>query len=613
MMVSGAALTSRAAVPTTLDDFFLPGTQPDTSGGVEFDPVLTSTNCRYCHEVDTPTEVPIYPRWVGSPKAQAGRDPIFHAALAIANQDAAFAGDLCLRCHSPRGWLEGRSVPTDGSALQAGDFDGVNCNFCHRAVDPVFKEGISPAEDNPIVTALANAGLLPAQSGNGSYVISATDARRGPFDDVPDNYHAPVPIIASPFHTSSDICGTCHDVSNPVFVRQPDGHYAPSALGLEHPTLDKYDMFPIERTYSEWLMSDYATVGVDAGGVFGGNHPTGIMRTCQDCHMPDMLAFGSAFDHDPFFVRPNVPAHDFNGGNTWLPDLIDALYPWQVEPWYLQRSKDRATYMLENAARVEVFDELCRIRVRITNETGHKLPTGYPEGRRMWLTVSFYDETLNVVSDHGRYDFETADLSHVDTKVYEAELGLDETMAAIAGLPAGPSFHFALNNTIVKDNRIPPRGFTNAGFASVQAEPVGASYADGQYWDDTIFHIPPGATSADVRLYYQTSSKEYIEFLRDENISNDAGDVLYEQWELTGKSTPVLMHEVTILDLNSGGFADADCNGTVDLTDFPAPGYCLSGVGRRFHLGCEAMDADTDGDVDLADFRAFQNAFTGAN
>ena len=45
---------------------------------------------------------------------QAARDPLFHACLAVANQDAAFAGDLCIRCHTPGGWISGRSEPTDG-------------------------------------------------------------------------------------------------------------------------------------------------------------------------------------------------------------------------------------------------------------------------------------------------------------------------------------------------------------------------------------------------------------------------------------------------------------------------------------------------------------------
>jgi len=601
-----------APVPTTLNNYFLPGTQPDQSNGAEFTPILLSRQCSNCHELDAPDEVPIFTRWIASPKANSARDPIFHAALAVANQDAAFAGDLCLRCHTPGGWLAGRSVPTDGSALEPIDFDGVTCNFCHRAVDPVFKPGVSPAEDSPILQALVGAGLLPAQPGGGNYVVDPNDARRGPFFDVPANYHFPVPIIPSPFHTTSELCATCHDVSNPAMVLQPDGSYALNAVGQEHPTGNKHDMFPIERTYSEWLHSDYAKGGVDAGGVFGGNHPTGVMRTCQDCHMPDTEAYGCGFQEEPFFVRPDVPAHDFNGGNTWLQDLIVNLYPDVGNIPYFDGSKERARYMLEHAATMEVADENCAIRVRITNETGHKLPTGYPEGRRMWLTVQFLDETLSSVAERGAYDFVSAELTTPDTKVYEVQLGLDAGMAEVTGVAEGPSFHFVLNNKVYKDNRIPPRGFANASFASVQAAPVGAVYADGQYWDDTRFHIPAGATSAVVRVYYQTASKEYIEFLRDENVTDDAGDLLHEQWLVTGMSEPVQMKEIVVLGLDAGRYADSDCNGVVNLVDFRSTGPCVSGVGTRLSLGCESMDRDLDGEVDLFDFAAYQNAFTGS-
>ena len=455
---------------------------------------------------------------------------------------------------------------------------------------------------------MSSAGLLPLQPGNAGYVVDPADVRRGPFDDVPDNLHG-VDIVYSPFHSKSDQCATCHDVSNPAYVRQPDGSYALNAFGVEHPTLDKLDMFPLERTYSEWTNSSYATIGVDAGGVFGGNHPTGVMRTCQDCHMPDTQAYGCAFEFEPFFERPNVPAHDFNGGNTWMQDVLYNLYPIELQADYLADSQDLAIYMLQNAATLEVKPDACSIKVRIINETGHKLPTGYPEGRRMWINVEFRDNALNVLAERGRYASASADLTTPDTKVYEANLGPDAAIATLAGLPEGPSFHFALNNKYYKDNRIPPRGYTNAAFAAVQAAPVATAYADGQYWDDTRFRIPPTATTAVVSVYYQTASKEYISFLRDENHTNDAGDVLYEQWELTGKSPPVLMSQRVVADLTAGAFADTDCNGRVNLADLQLLSGCVTGPAQTLNLGCEALDADLDGDVDLEDLGAFQRVF----
>jgi hypothetical protein len=123
---------------------------------------------------------------------------------------------------------------------------------------------------------------------------------------------------------------------------------------------------------------------------------------------------------------------------------------------------------------------------------------------------------------------------------------LSPALAAALGLPAGPSFHFVLNDTVTFDNRIPPRGFTNAAFAEIQSAPVGYAYADGQYWDDTLYDLPASVASVTVRLYYQTLSKEYVEFLRDENDTNSAGQALYDAWVAHGRSQPVLMAETTV-------------------------------------------------------------------
>jgi hypothetical protein len=159
----------------------------------------------------------------------------------------------------------------------------------------------------------------------------------------------------------------------------------------------------------------------------------------------------------------------------------------------------------------------------------------------MWINVKFRTYEGALLQELGHYDEGTAVLTTGDTKVYELRQGLDAAMAALTGVPVGASFHFALNNTIVKDNRIPPRGFDNAAFEAGQAHPVGATYADGQYWDDTAFPIPLGADYAVVSVYHQTSSKEYMEFLRDENTTDTRGDIAYDEWEAAGKSAPVLM------------------------------------------------------------------------
>jgi hypothetical protein len=526
------AAAAFATIPTTLQDFFLAGSQPNSL----IDPVATAAECSVCHGGYDATNEPFRP-WAASMMGQAARDPVFYAALAIANQDVAFAGDLCLRCHAPGGWIEGRSVPPDGSALTGIDFQGVSCNFCHRMVDPVYQPG-NPIEDIDI---LASLGSIPPNPHSANFVMDPQDRRRGPFQILPQyTYHE---WLQSPFHTRAQMCATCHDVSNPAYEKQPSGAYALGPLNQPHPTGSKYDQFPIERTYSEWAASEFAQHPVEMGGRFGGNITA--VSSCQDCHMPQTTAKGCRQGE----VRNNLPSHHFNGGNTWVLNAIRALYPDSETFLSAQSVADsiaRATDMLQRASDLELSVVGTSLKTRITNQTGHKLPSGYPEGRRMWINVKFFDGQNTLIAERGAYDPATATLTTADTKVYEGKIGVDAAVSALTGIPVGPSFHFGANNLWYSDNRIPPRGFTRDGFAAVQAAPVNCYYQDGQYWDDTLFAIPPAAASAAVTVYYQSTSREYIEFLRDTNTTNSAGTVAYNQWVLNGKSAPVVMDYATI-------------------------------------------------------------------
>jgi hypothetical protein len=176
--------------------------------------------------------------------------------------------------------------------------------------------------------------------------------------------------------------------------------------------------------------------------------------------------------------------------------------------------------------------------VRVTNETGHKLPTGYPEGRQMWINLKAYDEDGNLIDESGAYDFNTGQLDRADAKVYEAKQGITHELADLLGEPAGDSFHFVLNNEVVKDNRIPPRGYTQDAFDEPGLRPVGATYEDGQHWDETRYLLPEGTERVLATLYYQTASKEYVEFLKERGGVD--GEALYELWK-TSKSPPQVM------------------------------------------------------------------------
>ena len=69
----------------------------------------------------------------------------------------------------------------------------------------------------------------------------------------------------------------------------------------------------------------------------------------------------------------------------------------------------------------------------------------------------------------------------------------------------------------------------------------------GWIWDDTEYVLPSSAVRVDVTYYYQTTSKEYIEFLRDNNHTNTLGQEVYDAWNNNGKSTPVIVAQQSAL------------------------------------------------------------------
>lgn len=491
-------------------DVPLPGTQPedfqDQKADPRYAPFSPSRACKPCHGEFATENYEAHDTWKGSAMGNAARDPLFLAALSIADADSPGSGDFCIRCHAPEAWLEGRSDPSDGSALLADD-DGVTCHFCHRLVveDP---DGLDA--DAPYV-------------GNARFFVAREAMMRGPYDDVTT---APHETTQSAYHSEAIFCGLCHDVSNPLVPwRDADG----TELG---------STFPLQRTYTEWLRSAFASEAA----------------TCQSCHMPAFS--GTACNVAGTPPRDDVFTHALDGANTWLPDVLTLLYDDDLDradAWAV--AKETAIAMLQSSASL-AFETLgdsaaagsdLAFEVRVTNLSGHKLPTGYAEGRRMWLEVVVTDAGGRILFESGRWDETTGDrLEDEQLRVYEAAHG-------IAG--QGPGSHFVLNDTIVSDTRIPPRGFQPEESDGVT--PVGRDYGDGAggYRDFDIAPyvspVPCGAAepiTVRVRLLQQSVAREYVEFLRDEQesvLGLERARTLYDAWDQTGGSAPVVVKEIT--------------------------------------------------------------------
>ncbi len=565
VLILGLAATARVAFS---GDLTAGGTQPTLTHAIQ-----APGTCLGCHgDFEPATNHEQWPTWAGSMMANAGRDPLFWAALDVANNDLPGAGDFCLRCHAPAAWLAGRFEPPDGTTDGCGmlgylddpdnDFSGVSCHFCHRMQ---VNDDPPPGEDSVYYE-------------NGKFWIDDADCpgpgsepcRRGPYDYMGSPDTPPTHEWAfSSYHVDSDICGNCHNVTSPALNL------------LDQDGVDTGVGFPIERTFKEWQQSDFAPGG-------------GSEQTCQGCHMEDA-------EGDPVYAclhqknnrAGELATHRLAGGNAWIPAVLQGEYPALLRSDEFAATIAWTEDMLQNRSAIVELESLesgsgatLTAGVRVTNITGHKLPTGYPEGRRMWLQVTARDANEDVVWESGAYDGATGDLTEdAQAKIYRIEPGIWNRNGTgecdIVDGSDNPIFHFVLNDCIVLDNRIPPLGFTGGG--DLETRPVAYAYPETSpgsgilvNYDLTSYNITvpddaPDPITVEARLLYQTASKEYVEFLRDQAVDNDfpddclprnagtptmsRGEILHDMWTRYDRSPPVDMGAAS-QQITLGIFAD---------------------------------------------------------
>ncbi|NNM29711.1 MAG: hypothetical protein HKO57_09315, partial [Akkermansiaceae bacterium] len=363
------------------------------------------------------------------------------------------------------------------------------------------------------------------------------------------------------------LCATCHDVSNPVLANLTFGD-DPASGNKAAEVHSAASYFHLERTFSEFQLSAY--------GQYGGapTNPTmaaaGVSwaHACQDCHMPRVT--GKLCDKNNVPVRTDAAFHDLTGGNAWMSRILASVDQANNNPDFdqdnydilsglidvngLQKSapalrdgEQRALANLRRAADIVVVSESdTEATVRIVNNTGHKLISGFPEGRRMWLNVRFIDPSGNSPPEFAGAEINPyedlvtsgsgATLAYVsggdlavnrDDLVYEAHMSTSMAGANGSTGPEDPrkTFHMVLSTDRYKDNRIPPKGFDLSQANGRLVQPrwndadspdyfSAAEYSGG--YDEVTFRKPPGAAGWVATLYYQTTSHDYIAFLRDE-------------------------------------------------------------------------------------------------
>jgi hypothetical protein len=537
------------------------------------------------------------------------------------------------------------------------------------------------------------------ENASGQYFVSGSGQKRASFADAAAKHK----MLYSRYHKSRYFCGTCHDVSNPVLANLGLSGLTDQSGGL-HLITEQYSAgryFHVERTFSEFALSAYGQYGGAATTPEFAQMSGGInsVAKCQDCHMHDGVGYGCNKTGAP--LRPSgstehphsgVPIHDLTGGNLWISYILASLD--SAGPVYdpvnvsilnkgpavltldltagetptgkgmeLKAGSDRAKDQLHLAATIKdlAYDPYSgELSFKIQNNTAHKLISGFPEGRRMFVNIkAYYDEQL--IYEVNPYDYSAGTMrglpysgsspalgageEYIDELVYEVH-----PKSSLTG--ENETFHFVLATGRYKDNRIPPKGFDINNAAQRLCEPVWHGTSDPNYftaaeyaggYDAVDMPFIKGANKIAVSLYYQGTSREYIEFLRDEIngsgqtlssptpsgetnayiVQTDSffsklkawGTTIWDLWyhnhglDSSGKSVagivPVQMTSAVVENTYRKLIGDFEPDGDVDVSDLSIlASHWLVDDCAQLNL-CDGADLDGNGTVNFADFAAF--------
>jgi len=494
-------------------------------------------------------------QWRHSMMAHAFDDPYYQAVVEDeATLFTALAGlveDTCLTCHTPMAHTNAHQTGTDLSqdascTLPDGCYrlatastqdharEGVSCTLCHQ---------------------IRNDNLGSAASFSGSFSIAAAgDADAFTIYGPYQNPHAGganlmqsnsgyTPLFGSQV-TSSAHCASCHTLFTPTLDVVTD--------------LPTGNEFLEQGAFLEWQNSVYASGASEE-------------QQCQDCHMPDPAP--SAYS-TRIAVRPNGTVntlwperspfftHSMVGGNSHILELLrdnrsmlGIETSTSISGFDEKISQTRALLENKSAAlditQIGVAGSELAVDVRITNHSGHKLPTGYPS-RRIWIQLTVRDVGGQVIFESGTPDAQgqiSTDSARLapaclavrkpagfsNAECFEPHRDLIDAPTQIAlyepvlGDSNGDITHILLYAaSYLKDNRIPPEGFTNSRADSIEAQtrPVGVdtdpdfNVAGGQEGSgsDTVHYrialnAPNGPYSIDARLLYQALSPSFVDAL----------------------------------------------------------------------------------------------------
>jgi len=472
-----------------------------------------SGNCSSCHDGLTDTsgdDVSIVKDWGASMMANATKDPFWKAKVETELKRNPHLSDLindkCTKCHAPMANYEITKVAPAGqvtlfgtgglldpdNTLHNAAMNGVSCTVCHQITDD------------------ATLGTLDGFSGN--YNINDTKTIYGQFSNINtqrmSNSTGYTPTFST--HVSdSAMCATCHNLKTPYV--DASGIVLTSTAETE---------FPEQMPYTEWENSIFDDAGSDP-------------QSCQDCHMPKTTSKISTPPPNSS-ARSGFAKHHLVGANTAMLTLLknNAVELDVNNSSNMDLSISRARTMLQSSVDISIVSAsvtngVLEANISLTNNSGHKTPSGYPS-RRMWLNFKVTDSNNNIVFESGRMntdgsivgadndDNQTVFEPHYDlitsadqVQIYEPVMGNSDDEV---------TFTLLRSAQYLKDNRLTPQGFnklTVPDDVAVRGQAINdANFNQGS--DSITYRLPitvSGELTISASLNYQTIAYGFLQDL----------------------------------------------------------------------------------------------------
>lgn len=445
----------------------------------------TAGVCKGCHGLDprgianvdsSGNDINVQDDWAASMMALSSKDPYWRAKVAHEVYLLPDAKDLiettCIQCHAPMGHYQALFNNSDyhmeDLLKDTLGLDGVSCMACH---------------------AISRDNLNPEFTGRIKY-----DTNRVAYGPYPMPFAGPMRdfVGVAPrysFHVfESEMCASCHTLISPSY--NVDGN----------PT----DSFFVEQsTYHEWKNSQYAETGV----------------SCQSCHMEELLQpIIVSNDIDGLEPRNYFRKHNFNGANVKMLKAIRDFSDYlgiDIDSSLFNENIRSATKNLQSKSidlNLEAFyvdDGALILGFDIKNKTGHKFPTGYP-ARRAYVECIILDHVGDTLFHSGKRENDriltTNELNyilHYDTINSQDEIQIYQMVTIDSEAKRTTRLMQAVY--AVKDNRIPPLGFTSLHPSYDTTKINGLAVSDQNFNRD----IDGSEGTGSDQLFYKISIDEY--------------------------------------------------------------------------------------------------------